>query len=80
MQNILVKVILMLTEAEQKVLEAVRRRHIIRKSELDSLSVEDALASAKGLVNKGLLQTVSPIGESCFAITQKGQRFAEGKV
>ncbi len=70
----------MLTEAEQKVLEAVRRRHIIRKSELDSMSVEDALASAKGLVDKGLLQVVAPIGENCYAITQKGQRFAEGKV
>ncbi len=70
----------MLTEAEQKVLEAVRKRHIIRKSELDSLSVEDAIASAKGLVDKGLLQTVSPIGENCYAITQKGQRFAEGRI
>lgn len=70
----------MLTDAEQRVLDAVRKRHIIRKSELDSLSVEDALASAKGLVDKGLLQTISPIGESCFAITQKGMRFAEGRV
>lgn len=71
----------MLTEAEQKVLEAVRRRHIIRRSELDSISIEtDAVAAAKGLVDKGLLQTVSPIGENCYAITQKGQRFAEGKV
>ncbi|TRZ54281.1 hypothetical protein D4Q76_02605 [archaeon] len=69
----------MLTEAEQKVLEAVRKRHIIRKSELGRI-VEDALASAKGLVNKGLLQVVAPIGENCYAITQKGQRFAEGKV
>lgn len=69
----------MLTDAETKVLEAVRKRHIVRKSELERI-VEDALASAKGLVDKGLLQVVAPIGESCYAITQKGQRFAEGKV
>lgn len=71
----------MLTEAEQKVLETVRRKHIIRKSELDLIPIEaDALAAAKVLVDKGLLQAVAPIGESCYAITQKGQRFAEGKV
>ena len=71
----------MLTEAEQKVLETVRRKHIIRKSELDSIFMEgDAVAAAKGLVDKGLLQVVAPIGENCYAITQKGQRFAEGKV
>lgn len=53
----------------------------MRRSELDFLLEEgDVVAAAKGLVEKGLLQTVTPIGESCFAITQKGMRFAEGKV
>ncbi len=69
----------MLTEAEQKVLDATRKRHIIRKGELSAMD-GDAVAAAKGLVDKGLLQVVTPIGESCYAITQKGQRFAEGKV
>lgn len=71
----------MLTELEQRVLEAICSRHIMRRSELDFLLEEgDVVAAAKGLVEKGLLQVVTPIGESCFAITQKGQRFAEGKV
>lgn len=69
----------MLTESEQKVLEAVSKRHIIRKSDLSAMD-GDSMAAARGLVDKGLLQVVTPIGESCFAITQKGQRFAEGKV
>lgn len=71
----------MLTELEQKVLEAICSRHIMRRGELDFLLEEgDVVAAAKGLVEKGLLQAVTPIGESCFAITQKGQRFAEGRV
>ncbi len=70
----------MLTEIEQRVLEAVRGRHIMRRSELSWIGNGDVVAAAKSLVEKGLLQTVAPIGESCFAITQKGMRFAEGKV
>lgn len=71
----------MLTEAEQKVLQTISKRHLVRRSELASFfDGMDAIAAAKGLVDRGLLQVVSPIGESCFAITQKGLRFAEGKV
>lgn len=71
----------MLTEAEQKVLEIVCMKHLVTKRELDSLLKNgDAIAAAKGLVGKGLLQSVMPIGETCFAATQKGLRFAEGKV
>lgn len=70
----------MLTEAEQDVLEVISKKHIIRKSELVSFDGADAVAAAKGLVEKGLLQTISPIGENCFAITQKGMRFSEGRV
>lgn len=69
----------MLTDAEQKLLQAIRRRHIIRKNEL-AIMEGDASAAARSLVDKGLLQVVSPLGESCYAITQKGLRFAEGKV
>ncbi len=78
---IILFVIIMLTEAEQEVLQMISKRHLVRKSEIISFfDGTDAVAAARGLVEKGLLQVVIPIGEKCFAITQKGMRFSEGKI
>lgn len=75
----------MLTELEQKILEIVSQRLLVRRSELAALSSKEdgpngALAAAKSLADKGLLQAVTPLGETSFTITQKGMRFSRGKI
>lgn len=63
----------MLTEADQKLLEVIAERHIVRKSELKMLSNNGS--SFNVLLDNGLIKTVSPLGETVFVITQKGIRF-----
>jgi hypothetical protein len=66
---------------EKKVLEEITKRMVVKKEELiDFLDgkVDDphaVLASViMSLSEKGLITSVSPVGESCYAVTQKGMR------
>lgn len=65
----------------QKVLEEIARRQIVNKEELVSFLQKEidnpsevVAAITKDLSSQGLITNLSPIGESYFAITQKGMR------
>jgi len=66
---------------EMEVLREIRKRLVIEKSELVEFlknKVENPFLAAeliaKNLKRKGLITFVSPIGETCYAITKKGMR------
>ncbi len=66
---------------ENELLKVIAERSVVTKEELVKLledrvpdarqAVEDA---AKSLYTQGLITYVTPIGKSCYAITQKGMR------
>jgi len=66
---------------EKQVLEEITKRMVVKKEELIGFldgKVDDpkaALAAViRSLSEKGLITSVSPVGESCYAVTQKGMR------
>jgi len=66
---------------ERQVLEEMVKRLVMKKEELIGFldgKVDDprAVSSAviRSLSEKGLITSVSPVGESCYAVTQKGMR------
>lgn len=67
----------MIAEQERKVLEIFAKRHVVRKSELKSIFGRDGGAVISSLMEKGLIVKVSPIGETAYAITQKGIKYFE---
>ena len=71
---------------EKEVLLEISKKMVISKAELLSFleSKTDKPASAlenvvRSLNSRGLITYVSPIGQSCYAITQKGMREAVQK-
>ncbi len=69
---------------EREILEEIARRLVVKKEELveflgkkvkNPLSVVERIT--KNLNDKGLITYVSPIGQSCYAITQKGMRLVK---
>lgn len=66
---------------EKQILEEITKKMVVKKEELvDFLDgkVEDSRAALtaviRGLTEKGLITSVSPVGESCYAVTKKGMR------
>jgi predicted transcriptional regulator len=66
---------------EKQILEEITKKMVVKKEELvDFLDgkVEDPravlTAVIRSLTEKGLITSVSPVGESCYAVTQKGMR------
>lgn len=58
---------------EQRLLDIVRERHLVRRSEIiKSFKDPDAMKVAISLESKGLIQIISPMGETFFIITEKG--------
>jgi len=66
---------------EKKVLEEIAHRELMKKDEVIQF-LEDKVDNPKNIVNsiinslvkKELVTFVTPIGESCLVITQKGMR------
>jgi hypothetical protein len=66
---------------ERQVLEEMVKRLVMKKEELIGFldgKVDDlgavSVAVIRSLSEKGLITSVSPVGESCYAVTQKGMR------
>lgn len=66
---------------EIQVLEEINKRMVVKKEELMGFldgkvdNPKAVLAAVvRSLSEKGLITSVSPVGESCYAITQKGMR------
>lgn len=67
----------MLAEQEKKALKIFVKQHVIRKSEFKALFGGNGGAVINSLLEKGLIVKVSPIGETAYAITQKGIKHFE---
>jgi hypothetical protein len=66
---------------EKEVLLEISKKLVVSKAELVAFlegKTENPVSAvesiARGLSEKGLITYVSPIGQSCYAITQKGIR------
>ena len=66
---------------QKQILEQIAIRQVVKKEELVSFlenKVENpssyVQAVTKALIELGLITNVSPLGQSCYAITQKGMR------
>jgi predicted transcriptional regulator len=66
---------------EREVLEEINKRMVVNKEELirfleNKVENPPAVVNSvtKALFDKGLITYVNPIGQSCYAITQKGMR------
>ena len=65
----------------KEILEEILRKKVVTKAELNSFlenkvdnPSSEVMSITKALISEGLITIVSPIGESCYAITQKGMR------
>ncbi len=63
----------MLTEAEQKLLSLIAEKQLVRKSDILNGNSSN-IAILRNLIDKGLVQSITPMGENCFALTKKGSR------
>ena len=66
---------------EKELLKEICKRMVVNKDELTKFlenKVENpssvVVSITKALFDKGLITYVNPIGQSCYAITQKGMR------
>ncbi len=67
-------------DTERKILQFMAERHLAKREEI--IKMLDGAADARSAVNaacesliaQGYLSPVSPIGPTCYAITQKGLR------
>ena len=66
---------------EKQVLEEMNKRLVVKKEELmeflnGKVDNPGAVLAAvvRSLSEKGFITSVSPVGESCYAVTQKGMR------
>ena len=71
----------MLNSLEMKILKTIAENQLVTKPELVRLingnasgNVSAVETAAKGLVQKKLLTTITPLGSTCFIITQEGIR------
>ncbi len=71
-------------DIERKILQFMAEKHLAKREEI--IKMLDGAADAKNIVNAaceslvahGYLSPVSPIGPTCYAITQKGMRALRG--
>ncbi len=79
-----------LSKLEEKILKKVADSQLITKAELkvflknngssdkDGRDLTQVVDSAtKGLIEKKLLNAISPVGSTCYIITQKGTRLLQ---
>jgi len=62
-----------LSESELKLLRLFAQKHVIRACELKG----NGSAALNLLLEKGLITKVSPLGETTYAITQKGLKLIQ---
>jgi len=63
------------SEIEKQVLLFAGKKKLVRRSELAAVAPDgSAKEAASALVNKKLLQVVSPLGEASYAPTQAGEK------
>lgn len=74
----------MLNKTEQMILKIIAKNKLITKTELKAYLHNDgginseALESiTRNLIQKNLVTAISPVGSTCFVITQKGTKFLE---
>ncbi len=63
----------MLSESELKLLKLFTQKHVIRAYELKG----NGSTALTLLLEKGLITKVSPLGETTYAITQKGLKLIQ---
>lgn len=73
----------MISQDQISILQIISRKLLVKKSELSSIpgfrengSLDSAIQSLKG---NGLIDILTPMGETSFAITQKGIRLLSEK-
>lgn len=73
----------MLTNGEMSLLQIISKKSLVKKSELlkiiqgaDSSAIEKSIEFLK---DNSLIDIVAPMGETSFAITQKGMRVVSGE-
>jgi hypothetical protein len=79
-----------LSKIEKKILFKVADSQLITKQELRTFLQNDGMAgrdqkdvsqivdsAAKGLIDKKLLTAISPVGSTCYIITQQGTRMLQ---
>lgn len=74
----------MLNQLEKRILKIVAESQLLTKPELVRVlngnadgSTSTVETAARNLVNKKLLTSISPIGSTCYVITQKGIRLLQ---
>jgi len=72
----------MLTSEERKLLEIINEKKLVRRSELQKL-LEKAdgisFCLVNNLIEKGLVSSLSPLGESSFIMTERGTNTLKGE-
>lgn len=68
---------MMLNENEKKALRLFAQRHVMRKSEFQYYFQGNGSVILSSLLEKGLITKIVPIGETAYAITQKGIKLVE---
>ena len=67
------------SEEERAVLDIINKRGLIRKSELVSIlsstGYNGSFAVVHTLIDKGLVATLTPLGEASYAVTKIGMQF-----
>lgn len=78
-----------LSPAEEKLLKKIGEMNVITKAELKAFLREDGAGknpdavldtSIKNLMQKKFIDTISPVGSTCYVITQIGTRFLRDMV
>ena len=72
-----------LTDIEEKMLRKIAKSELITKHELKNFLRENGNSDSahvvvdsatKSLLEKALISTITPLGSTCFIITQKGNK------
>lgn len=74
----------MLNPSEEKILRRIAKTELVTKHELRDLFETNPESSGSiidlatgGLLGKGLITRMNPIGSTCFVITQKGKKYLQ---
>ena len=74
----------MIPNEQMMILQMINKRQLMRRSELMRLSREAINSPIEEHLEKlkdgGYIDILSPLGETSFAITQKGMRVLNGKI
>jgi len=77
-----------LSKLEMKILKKISESQLITKTELRNFMKNNGAegskdighvvdSATKGLIDKKLLTAISPVGSTCYIITQKGSRLLQ---